>query len=72
MSDWAEKLASPSHQREGRAQATRKGLLARRGSRELDSDTIHIDTMGGREVWRRVQKKTGKAAGDFFEQEVRS
>lgn len=65
MSDIAAKLEQRPRPREGKAQATRKQLLARWGSREANAKTITIDTMGGREVWRCV-------SGDVFEQEVRS
>jgi hypothetical protein len=72
VSDWDAKLATRAPQTEGRAQAARSTLLARRGAREVDVDTVHIDTMGGREVWRRLVKKSTRAAGDYFEQLVRS
>ena len=72
MSDWAEKLAAPARQADGKAQAPRGHLLGRWGARELDVDTIAIDTMGGREVWRRLERKGRAAAGDAFVQEVRS
>jgi hypothetical protein len=49
----------------GKAQSTRKKLLERWGSREESAASIVIDTIGGREVWRRI-------GGDIFEQEVRS
>lgn len=67
MSDLAEKLEQrrPSH--DGKATATRKQLLARYGAKQQDERTVVIDTMGGREVWRRVG-----AGGDVFEQEVRT
>lgn len=63
-----EKLTPQRPSLGGAAQASRKHLLARRGAAEVSADHIVIDTMGGREVWRRI------AAGvdGMFEQEVRS
>jgi hypothetical protein len=65
MSDFADKIEQRPRSQGGKAQATRKQLLARRGSREDGTKTITIDTMGGRELWRCI-------SGDVFEQEVRS
>lgn len=60
-----EKLEPQRRSSGGKAQATRKQLLARWGSAEAGRERITIDTIGGREVWRRV-------SGDVFEQEVRT
>lgn len=66
MSDFADKLAMRHYRpTAGRAQDSGKHLLGRWGASQPDASTIVIDTMGGREVWRRV-------SGDVFEQEVRS
>lgn len=69
MSDLESKLELRRPSAGGKAQARRSQLLARWGSREGSitegKDLIIIDTMGGREVWRRV-------TGDLFEQEKRS
>lgn len=63
MSDFADKLEPQRRSVGGKAQATRKQLLARWGSRQVDAGTIEINTIGGRELWRRL-------TGDVFEQEV--
>jgi hypothetical protein len=65
VSDFVDKLAQRRPSVGGKAQARRDQLLARWGSRQVDAGTIEIDSMGGREVWRRLN-------GDLFEQEVRS
>ncbi len=65
MSTLDEKLEHRARSAGGKAQATRKQLLARWGSRQVDARTITIDTIGGRELWRCV-------SGDVFEQDVRS
>lgn len=62
-----ERLARPRASREGKAQARKQQLLDRYGSRQASPDRITIDTIGGREVWRRVG-----GTGDLFEQEVRT
>jgi len=62
MSDLAEKLEQRKPSAGGRASATRKQLLARWGSHQVDAGTITIDSMGRHEVWRRI-------SGDVFEQE---
>lgn len=65
MSELAEKLEQRRESVGGNAQATKKQLLARRGSRAVSATVIHIYTMGGCEVWRHH-------GGEYFEQEVRS
>lgn len=65
MSDFAEKFERARSLPGDRARASRKKLLERRGAKQLSAERIIIDTMGGREEWRRV-------TGDEFEQEVRS
>lgn len=71
MSDWSEKTEQRRPSVGGRAQATRRDLVKRRGSAEQGVDVITVDTMDGREVWRRITGDKG-SAGDFFEQEVGS
>lgn len=66
MSDFAEKLEQRRPSTGGRAAATRKQLLDRRGARQVDAATIEIDSMGRRELWLRVGSR-----GDNFELEVR-
>lgn len=65
MSDIASKLEQRRESVGGCAQATKKQLLARRGSRVVSAAVIHVYTMGGCEVWRHH-------GGEYFEQEVRS
>lgn len=65
MSDHSEKLEQHRQSAGTKAQATRKQLLARWGSKLADERTVVIDTIGGREVWTRV-------SGDVFEQAVRT
>jgi hypothetical protein len=67
VSDWTEKLAEQPRSRGDKAQATRKQLLARWGSKQVDAGTIVINSIGGRELWMRVG-----SSGDVFEQEQRS
>lgn len=67
MSDFADKLAPVRPSAGGRAQASRKKLLERWGSREDVAGVITVDTIGGRELWRRMKGTT-----DMFEQEVRT
>lgn len=66
MSDMSSKLEQRRQSVGGKAQARRSQLLARWGSREGSitegKDLIIIESMGRREVWRRV-------TGDLFEQE---
>lgn len=64
MSDFAEKFEQRRPSTAGRAQASRKQLLSRWGSRQVDAGTIEIDSMGRRELWLRVG-----GSGDVFEQE---
>lgn len=66
MSTYVDEKLAPQHASiGGRAQATKKQLLSRYGSRLVSKTVIHIYTMGGCEVWRHH-------GGDYFEQEVRS
>ena len=66
MSDLAEKFEQRKPSAGDRAQASRKQLLARWGSAQLSPELIEIDSVCGREVWRRVGSK-----GDVFQQEPR-
>lgn len=67
MSDWTEKMTVQLRSRGDRAQATRKQLLGRYGSKQVDAGTITIDSIGGHELWMRVG-----SSGDVFELERRS
>lgn len=67
MSDWTEKMTVQPRSRGQRAEASRKQLLARYGSKQVDAGTITIDSMGGRELWMRVG-----SSGDVFALERRS
>lgn len=63
-----EKLVPQRQSLGGAAQASRKQLLGRRGSRVVGEQVILIETMGGTERWRRVTN----GVDGLFEQEVRS
>lgn len=67
MSELSSKLEYVRPSIGGRAQDSGTHLLTRWGSRRVDARTIYVDTMGGREVWRRVE-----GGRELYEQEVRS
>jgi hypothetical protein len=54
LSDLESKLERPRPSLGGAARASRKQLLARWGSAEAGPERITIDSIGGRECWRRV------------------
>jgi hypothetical protein len=65
LSSLDSKLERPRTTTGGKARARADQLLERWGSWRIDPNTIAVDTIGGRELWRRV-------TGDLFEQQVRS